>query len=162
DLMNNQVMISERTADQYDVHIGDTITVMIEDEQQSVTIGAISQTTGVYYGETDAFILVMAPSEEVIGSEHGPIWTQTLLQVEEGQHADTMTALSEQLTDFSVSDPTQQMKVSNELTCQTTLLFAIVNIVFMCNYVIISFAKVIIAERIPVILTFRRLWIRKV
>lgn len=162
DLMNNQVMISERTADQYDVHIGDTITVMIEDEQQSVTIGAISQTTGVYYGETDAFILVMAPSEEVIGSEHGPIWTQTLLQVEEGQHADTMTALSEQLTDFSVSDPTQQMNVRDEETFQTTLFFAIVIIVFMSAYVILSLAKLIVAERIPVIGTFRSLGIRKV
>src|SRR5699024_11663065 len=113
---NNQVMIIERAEDQYDLLIGDTITVMIEDEQQSVSIGAIIKTTGVYYGETYAFILVMAPSEEVNRSEHEPIWTQTLLQVEEGQHADTMTALSEQLTDFSVSDPTQQMNVRDEET----------------------------------------------
>src|SRR5690625_7844333 len=82
--------------------------------------------------------------------------TSTLLQVDHDQLEDSIATLTNHHPDFSVEQVGQHESVMrDEETIQTTMLIAIIIIVMISAYVILSLSKVIIAERMPAVGTFR-------
>lgn len=158
ELVDNRVMISARTATNYDLEVGDPFKIDMNEDTYTYTIGAISKPTGLYDSEMDDIMLVASyePLNEVYGTEN--LVTSTLLQVDHDQLEDSMATLKNHHTDFSVEQVGQhESAMRDEETIQTTMFIAIVIIVMISAYVILSLSKVIIAERMPTVGTFRSL-----
>src|SRR5690625_2512284 len=156
ELVDDRVMISARTASHYDLAVGDPFKVDMNDDSYTYTIGAISKPTGLYDSEIDDIMLVV--SREQLNKNDGTesLVTSTLLQVDHDQLEDSIATLTNHHPDFSVEQVGQHESVMrDEETIQTTMLIAIIIIVMISAYVILSLSKVIIAERMPAVGTFR-------
>src|SRR5699024_321114 len=56
-LKEKEAMISSRTASNYDLDIGDTLTVQINNQPYTFSIGAVSEDNGLYYSEQDDILI---------------------------------------------------------------------------------------------------------
>src|SRR5699024_4521362 len=120
------------------------------------TIDAISKPTGLYYSEMDDIILVLSQEQlnEIYGTKN--LVTSSLLKVDNEKLDTTITALANNNANFSVEQTSQLDSVMrDEETFQTTMIMAIIIIVMISAYVILSLSKVIVSERMPTVGIFR-------
>jgi len=157
-LSDNEAVISQKTASDFDLDTGDTLKVSLAEKTRTFRIAAISETNGVFYRELDD-IQVIIPHQtlqDILAA--GSKFTSSLLQVPEDDLSDSIAALKENNTNahFSIQKPgAHESKTRDTETFQITMIAAIAIIILIGSYVIISLAKVIVTERLPVIGTFR-------
>ncbi|MBT2216355.1 ABC transporter permease [Virgibacillus dakarensis] len=157
-LNHNTAMISQKTASDFHLSLGDTIKVSLQDKTYKYTVGAISETNGVFYSEIDTIQLVVSKSQlnKVFGKED--MLSSTLLQVSDEDLDKQISRLSDQNPAFSIQKASSLSSTNwDDETFMTAMILAIVIIVLISAYVISSLAKIIIAERMPVVGTFRSL-----
>lgn len=155
-LTEEEALISARTASNYDLDVGDPFTVEINNHAYTYTIAAISKSTGLYYSEMDDIILIVSKEQvnEIYGTEN--LITSSLLKIDNNKLETTVATLTDNNTNFSVQQTGQLDTVMrDEETFQTTVIIAIVIIVMISAYVILSLSKVIVSERMPTVGTFR-------
>lgn len=155
-LQEKEVMISSRTASDYDLAIDDEITVDINNEPHTFSIGAISEDHGLYFSEKEGILLVTSPRQihDMYETEH--VASQILIQVDNEKVDHITEALADKNTNFSVQQTSQLDTIKrDEETFQTAVILAIAIIVMISAYVIFSLSKIIVSERLPVLGTFR-------
>lgn len=155
-LHNQEAIISARIAEKYDLSIGDQLHVNINDHPYTFKVGAISKSTGLYYGEMDDILLVVNHQQvsDLFSGEN--LVTQTLLQADQAAVDEIFTILTEENSHFSIQKVSDVNAMSrDEETFQTAMIIAVVIIVLISAYVILSLAKVIVSERTPTIGTLR-------
>ncbi|WP_197431737.1 ABC transporter permease [Lentibacillus sp. JNUCC-1] len=152
----NDAVISSRAASNYDLGVGEQITVEINQDTYTYTIGAISEANGLFYSEIDDILLVVPMNQvnDIYGTNN--LVNRTLIKVND-EKVDTFTeTLAGLNTHFSV-EPTRKLDAESrdDEAFKTTMILSIVIIVMISAYVIFSLSKVIVAERMPVAGTFR-------
>src|SRR5699024_10579807 len=81
-LEENEAIISSRTASNYDLDIGDQVTIDVNNHTYSYSIAAISKTNGLYYSENEDMLLVVKTEHVQDIYEMDNLVSQVLLQVE--------------------------------------------------------------------------------
>lgn len=155
-LNEKEAMISSRTASNYNLDIGDYLKVELNSDSYTYMIGAISKSTGLYYSEMDDIILVMSNDQlnEIYGTQN--LVTSTLLKVDHEKLDKSIETLTNNHPSYYIEQVSELDSVMrDEETFQTTMIVAIIIIVMISAYVILSLSKVIVAERMPTIGTFR-------
>jgi len=155
-LQEHEAIISARTATENDLDIGDEVTVEVQNQDYTYSIGAISETNGLFYAETDDMLLVVTKNQvrDMYGADD--VVSQVLLAVDEKKVEPVTEKLRNENEHFSVQETSQLDTVKrDEETFQTAVVLAIVIIVMISAYVIFSLSKVIVQERMPVVVTFR-------
>lgn len=150
------IMISQKTASDYGLNLGDSIEIKHRLGNDTFTIGAISETNGIFYSETGQILLITSLNE--LNRIYGMNKTlnQTLVQVPEDELDKAITTLAEQNVHFTVQQTNSaDTIVRDEETFQITMMLAIIIIVLISAYVISTLSKLIIAERMPVMGTLR-------
>lgn len=155
-LQKHEAMISARTATNEDLTIGDEVTVEVQNQAYTYSIGAISETNGLFYAETDDMLLVVTKNQvrDIYGA--GDVVSQVLLAVDDDKVEPVTEKVRNENEQYSVQE-TGQLDTGkrDEETFQTAVVLAIVIIVMISGYVIFSLSKVIVQERMPVVATFR-------
>lgn len=155
-LNQNEAIISSRSASNYDLDIGDEITVDINNEPYTFSIGAISEDSGLYFSEKEGILLVTSTRQINDMYETEQLLSQVLLKVDNEKTDHIIETLADKNTNFSVQQTNQIDTVKrDEETFQTAVVLAIGIIVMISAYVIFSLSKVIVSERMPVLGTFR-------
>ncbi|GGA65643.1 ABC transporter permease [Ornithinibacillus halotolerans] len=156
------VVISQRTATQYDLQLGDVIKLEHGEDTYELTISAISKLTGIFYTEMDTVLLLAHPEKvnELYGLE-GMV-TSTYLEVDAENIDSTLSTLKENNDRFTIQKSSAADTIlRDEQTFQTVMLLAIIIIVLISAYVISSLSKLILSERMPVLGTFRSVGAQK-
>lgn len=155
-LEENEAIISSRTASNYDLDIGDPVTIDVNNHTYTYSVAAISKTSGLYYSETEDMLLVVKTEhvQDIYETDH--LVSQVLLKVNSEEIDNVTEILANKNSNFSVK-PTSKLDTAkrDEETFQTAVVLAIVIIVMISAYVIFSLSKVIIQERMPNLGTFR-------
>ena len=155
-LEKNNAIISQKAATDYGLDIGDQIKVSANGKTYNYTVGAISETNGVYYSEIDQLLLVVASDQvnEIYGTKNQR--SSTLLTVKDEKLDQTIEQLERDNGSFSIQKSDAAMSNDrDEETFQIAMVAAITIIVLISGYVILSLSKIIVSERMPVVGTFR-------
>ena len=69
---DNQIIISEKNADKYNVKLGDTVTISTQKGEQQYIVAALAKTSGFFLMENDSFYIItdMKCIQEQIGRAH--------------------------------------------------------------------------------------------
>ncbi|MBM7713658.1 FtsX-like permease family protein [Siminovitchia sp. FSL H7-0308] len=156
------IMISQKTASDYGLNLGDAIEIEHSLGNETFTIGAISETNGIFYSETGQILLVTSLDElnRIYGMDKAV--NQTLIQVPKDELDKAINTLADQNVHFTVQQTNAaDTLVRDEETFQITMMLAIIIIVLISAYVISTLSKLILAERMPVIGTFRSIGFSK-
>ena len=155
-LDRNSAIISQKAATDYGLDIGDSVKVAVDEQSYHFKVGAISETNGIYYSEIDQLLLVTAPEQvnEIYGTENQ--FTSTLLRVPDERVDQTIDELASDNKDFSIQkSDTMNSNERDEETFEIAMMAAIIIIVLISAYVILSLSKIIVSERMPIVGTFR-------
>jgi len=161
-LDENSAIISQKAATEYGLSLGDSINVTVHDQVYQIHVSAISETNGMYYAELDRLLLVVAPDQvnQMYGAEDQ--FSRTLLTVKNVNLDQTVDQLMTANEDFSIQRSATVMSDDrDEETFQMTMVTAIIIIVLISAYVILSLSKMIVSERMPVAGTFRSIGMSK-
>lgn len=155
-LANKEAVISQKTATEYRLDTGDTLDISIDDTAHTFHIVAISATIGAFSGELDNIQVITSAQtiQDILPAENS--YTSTLLHTSEDDLQEAISTLQNDHPDFSIKNPASQDTMSRDTeTFQTMMIAAIAIIILISSYVIISIAKVIVTDRMPIIGTFR-------
>lgn len=152
----NRVMISHQIATKYDLSVGDEIEVTMNEEEHLIRIGAISQTSGIFYAGIDDLLAVTEPTFVQSIYEKEEYFSRTFLTVHHEHIDEAIDQLATANKGFSIQKANHVMTTNrDEETFQITMVTAITIIVLISAYVILSLTKMIVVERMPVVGTFR-------
>ncbi|WP_047983596.1 ABC transporter permease [Ornithinibacillus californiensis] len=155
-LTGNEVIISQRTASEHKLEIGNSIKVVQATNTYHFTVVAISKPNGIYYSEMGDILLIATREKinELYGLED--MVSSTLLKVTDEGMEEAITSLQETNEGLVVQKSSSaDTMMRDEQTFQTVMLLAIIIIVLISAYVISSLSKLILTERMPVLATFR-------
>lgn len=152
----NFAIISFKTLKDYDLELGEEITVKHEDQTRILTIGAVSESTGLYYAERDEplFITTLEQVNDLYETEK--IANNTLLQIDEKNLTSALSTLKERNDSFVINQTKDSDVIQrDEESFKTVVLLSIIIIILISAYVLSSLSKLIIVERLPIMGTFR-------
>lgn len=161
-LEGNSAIISQKTASTFQLSLGDSISVSIHDKSNIYTIGAISETNGIFHSEINSVLLIVAVDQ--INDSYGlkNNFTSTLIKVPEESLDEAINTLTAAQPNFFMQKTRSAgTSLRDEKTFNITMMLAIIIIVLISAYVISSLSKIIVSERMPVVGTFRSVGISK-
>lgn len=148
--------ISERTAKDRDLKVGDTIEVAIAGEKKVFTIKAICAPSGNFYGDGKESFTMVVPYDymETIMNSGGRYNYMTAKTSEKDtvKAADNFNEVNERVKATSLTDMSSQKEMTQSTVNTFYIMFAIVCII--CCIIIHGAFKLIINERMTVIGTF--------
>lgn len=156
DLAEKEVVISQKSASEFELELEDEINVSIDDSRHSLKVAAIGENNGIFSTEMDNLQMIVPQKllQDTLHQEDS--FTSTFLRVPDDKLEKTESALSDANSNFSIETPgSLESEARDEEAFQAMMIAAIAIIILISSYVIISLAKVIVAERMPVIGTFR-------
>ncbi|WP_010236965.1 ABC transporter permease [Clostridium arbusti] len=153
----NKIIISKKSADKYNVKIGDKLKLNIKDNNETFTVSGIVQSEGIFKTEDKTMFGVIPKSTaQQLNDARGMVSTIYLKTKDASDRDDLIKQLSNSYKNYDVK-PTIDMKQINENTqsTSTTFLAMLVIVLTMSVFIIYTVFKVIIIERLPIIGTFR-------
>ncbi|GGP16364.1 ABC transporter permease [Oceanobacillus neutriphilus] len=154
-LEKDMAVISNHAASEYGLDIGDKISVEAGEDTYEYEIGIIGKERGIFFSELDTITLAVTEAQVNTIFDTKDKVNTSYLSVPENKVSASMEALKEQNPDFQIQNQSTAASTRDEATFETTMLLAIITIVMISSYIIISLAKLIAVERMPVIGTFR-------
>jgi ABC-type lipoprotein release transport system permease subunit len=157
-LEKDQIIISQKTATDYGLDIGDAVDLVVNDQSYHVTVGSISESNGIYYSEIDRVLFLASP--DLVNKMYGTKqkFTSSLLTVNGEKIDQTVDQLTSDNKHFTIQKPGNEISDDrDEETFAIAMTAAITIIVLISAYVILSLAKIIVSERMPFVGTFRSL-----
>ena len=154
---DNQIIISEKNADKYNVKLGDTVTISTQKGEQQYIVAALAKTSGFFLMENDSFYIItdMKCIQELTDSQGK---TQSvLIDLKNGENAKKISKLiSDNNKDYLAYTLVDEDAVDEALSIINQLLMIVMVAVVILNfYVIRNIIKLIMATRMPVVGTFR-------
>lgn len=162
DLGKDEVIVGEKFSSVYHLSKGDELTVTIGNEPVSFRIAAISSNKGFFYNENSRYNIVMNLKDlQTHAGLNGKI--SVLYYQDSGPNATSFfKQLQHDNSEFTVTDiATVTNSDILDSMFQAILLIALVVVVIISVIVIVSLFKHILAERLPVIGTFRSLGVTR-
>lgn len=148
--------ISDRTAKERDLKLGDTIEVAIGREKQEYKINAICAPSGSFYGDSKKEFTMVVPYDymETIMNSGGRYnyMTAETSESDSGKAADNFNDANERVKAISLTDLSSIEEITQSTATTFYIMFAIVCII--CCIIIHGAFKLIINERMTVIGTF--------
>lgn len=148
--------ISDRTAKERDLKLGDTIEVAIGGEKQEYKINAICAPSGSFYGDSKKEFTMVVPYDymETIMNSGGRYnyMTAETSESDSVKAADKFNDENERVKAMSLTDLSSQKEMTQSTVSTFYIMFAIVCII--CCIIIHGAFKLIINERMTVIGTF--------
>ncbi|GIN71769.1 ABC transporter permease [Bacillus sp. J14TS2] len=154
-LEKDMAIISNHTASEYDLDLGDKLSVEIGEETYEYEVGAIGKARGVFFSEIDTITLAVTEEQvnDIFDTKNKV--NTTYLSVPENKISESIESLKDDNADFQIQNQSTAANTRDEATFETTMMLAIITIVMISSYIIISLAKLIGVERMPVVGTFR-------
>lgn len=152
-----QVIISQRTAEKYGLHINDTLQVSTLAGEQKLIVGGIAENKGLYLKENNKLMLFSSPQYvgylNGMGDKVSGVYVQKDPAMEP-EHFDTQfRADNPAFTGDMLAD---EVAVKAELDKTNQLLFIVLlAVILMVFYLNASNTRIIVAKRMPEIATFR-------
>ncbi|PAV28232.1 hypothetical protein CIL05_17860 [Virgibacillus profundi] len=162
DPRENMVMVSHKTASDYGLNLGDELIIDHGEETNSFKVGAINESNGMFYSETGERLFVTSLQQVNRLNKTNQLVSTTLIQAPENRVDSAIEELEEVNSEFTIQKTgSADTVLRDEQTFQTVMMLAIIIIVLISAYVISSLTKLIIAERLPVMGTFRSVGLNK-
>lgn len=157
-LKDNFCVISQKTAADYQLSLGDSIKVVVNNKTYEYKVGAISEKNGIFYTEIDHILLVVSVDQINNIYETDNLFSATFVKVPQDDLDKAITTLAKDNPNFTIQKTSAAgTNMRDAKTFHTTMMLAIIIIVLISAYVILSLSKIIITERMPVVGTFRSL-----
>ena len=158
DLGKNELCVSERQSQVYDLKIGDTVTITYEDKEYVFTIAAIVGNKGLNAIDEGcpSFVGRLEDVAAIKGCDEFAANSLFINVIDDDSVEDYTEYLSEHNKDYGiqrVANPDDYKDSMAFVSAIMVLVFAMA--IIMIVYVIGSLNKIIITERLPVIGTFR-------
>lgn len=152
-----KVVISRQVAQKYKLGIGDTVTFELGEGKFRFRICGLASPTGFFKGDKEtAFIVVPKDTLGSIANARGKANTIYAKLKNPAEKQEMIKLLSEAYKNYRVEEPCP-FDTLKQQTAEVTAVFMMLSCVvfFMSVFIIYSSFKVITAERLPVIGTFR-------
>lgn len=154
----NKIIISKKSADKYNINIGDKLKLNINNNNENFTVSGIVQSKGIFKTEDNKTIIGIIPKStaQQLNDARGMASTIYLKTKNSSDTDNLMKELSNSYKNYNVK-PTIDMNEINENTksTSTTFLAMLIIVLTMSVFIIYTVFKVIIIERLPIIGTFR-------
>lgn len=154
---SNSIIISQKTAQKYNLDIGDTMEIYINDIRRNVRVYGIAFPAGIFLDETrEPGALISYNSLcSYLETDYKP--THIYLKVKQEEDIDALiTQLSRVYPKYGVDRPFSEQAIKDNVSfIAMPLLFMTILVTFMSIFIIYSSFKVITLEKMPVIGTFR-------
>lgn len=152
-----KLVISSITAEKYGIKPGDTIDLEIGEGRYKFKVCGIAAPTGHFKGSSDqANGVIPRETLSAIADARGKVDTIYVKLKNPGQKQQIIEALSQEYKNYSVEEPFPYEMLKAQ-TREISMVFMMLSSVvfFMSLFIVYSSFKVITAERMPVIGTFR-------
>lgn len=154
---NNSIIISQKTAQKYNLDIGYTMEIYIRDIKRSVKVYGIALPKGIFLDETREQMALISYKTlcNYLETDNKP--THIYLKVKNGEDIDLLiTQLRKVYPKYGVDRPFSEQAIKDSISyVAMPLLIMTILVTFMSIFIIYSSFKVITLEKIPVIGTFR-------
>ncbi len=152
-----KVIISSQIAEKHGLKLGDTVTIELGEGKFRFRIAALASPTGFFKGDNETAFMV-APKDTLasIANARGKVTSIYIKLKNPAEKQELIKLLSEAYKNYRVEEPfpfDTLKKQTSELSAVFMMLSCVV--FFMSVFIIYSSFKVITAERLPVIGTFR-------
>ena len=153
----NKIIISKKTADNYNLKLGSRLKLNIKDNNENFTIVGIAKLEGLFKVERGS-IAGIIPVETAAGIEKqkGKVSTIYLKSKKSADVDGLIKDLSTTYKNYSVTKTIDMKQITDSTSTISNAFMAMLVIVLtMSMFIIYTVFKVIIVERLPVIGTFR-------
>lgn len=155
-LKDDEVIISQKTADALDVELGDEIKITLANEDKILKVASIAASAGVYLNEFDNYVFIV--TKETVNKYYNfenKINT-VYLGVDSKSINDEIRYLKDNNKDLQIREAVNSADI-NEMVSPISggLTVALVIVLLMSIYIITSVFNVILIERMSVMGTFR-------
>lgn len=163
----NKIIISKKAADEYGLSVGDKIPVKVGKDavKQNFSIVGIAEDKGMFAMESEQNMMAVIPMEQAenINNVKGEVSNIYI----KASKADDMDEIVNELTpiykNYTVAKVINEKAIDEELGSITTAFRLMLIVVLMMSaFIIYTVFKVIVAERLPVIGTFRSIGATKI
>ncbi|WP_372995492.1 ABC transporter permease [Lutispora sp.] len=155
--LGNKIIIGKTTADKYGLSVGDIMDVEIANSRMKFRISGISEPIGFFY-DNASNITVVAPINTIstIYDAKGR-FTELYVKLKDSSRLnEMMDVLAEEYNRYIVRETITEAELKNASSGISTPFILMTGIVlFMSIFIMYTSYKVIIAERLPIIGTFR-------
>ncbi|KHD36545.1 ABC transporter permease [Clostridium acetobutylicum] len=156
----NKIIVSKKTADKYGFTVGQKLPLMVgkNGDKQNFIIVGIANNKGLFSSDSDRAMTAVVP-QVIAGNINGVNnqYSEIYVKVHNSNNIDTViNKLTTAYKHYSVTKIVDE-KVIDQALGQITMVFRVMMIVvlMMSTFIIYTVFKVIVAERLPVIGTFR-------
>lgn len=153
----NKIIISEKTAQKYNLNVGSKMKIIIHGSSEFFTVVGVSKAQGLFQMESQGVTGVIPKvAAQNLSNAKGKS-SMIYIKTKDSQDKDKIIkSLSKDYKNYSVNE-TINMKEINEETSSISTAFLVMLIIVlgMSIFIIYTVFKVIIVERLPVIGTFR-------
>ncbi|MFC3749973.1 FtsX-like permease family protein [Paenibacillus sp. GCM10012306] len=152
-----QIIVSQRMAEKYGLHLKDVLRVSTLAGEQEMTIGGIAENKGLYLNENNK-IMLFSSFQYVgylngMGDKASGVYVQKDPSIKQEQFDELFKANNQAFSKMSLTDDASikaELHTTNQLL--SIVLFAVILMVFYLNA---SNTKIILAKRMPEIATLR-------
>lgn len=155
--IGNKVIISESTAEYYNLNLGDEVKLKIGGRERKYQIVGIAALKGIFYSETLQRIFLV-PYDKLSGYlDTNGYPTTMFVKTKEGVSVETLKDDLEKLyPKYQVEEPFTQADLDEKTSMiSMALLFMSIMLSFMSIFIIHSSFKVIMIQKLPILGTFR-------
>lgn len=153
----NSVIISKKTARDYDLNIGDTIKLEINGYNYRFLISGIAVSEGLFQPDNNAITIVASREKlAMLYGARGRVNRVYVKTKEDTTVDNALSILAEEYPRYHVRrtiDPEEALAFTRQMT--TTFVLMLPLVVFISIFIIYTSFKVITMERLPIIGTFR-------
>ncbi len=155
-IKDDEVIISQNTADALNVKLGDEINITLANEDRKLKVSSIAASTGVFFNEFDNYVFIV--NKETVNKYYNLKDTinTVYLGVNNEKINDDITWLKDNNKNLQVKEAVNTDDI-NEMVSPISggLTVALVIVLLMSIYIITSVFNVILIERMSVMGTFR-------
>ena len=156
-LHQGESVISKKSADQYGLSVGDSVSITIKEHDHVFKIAAIAESNRTFYEEKGNFQLLI-PLEDANAINHSAgMATKTRLKVNDSaEMTDIVQRLQNQNSNLIVYEGEEFEALHYQLSTVSSVMFVVVMIIILIGiYIQYSLVKLIMMDRLPIIGTFR-------
>lgn len=153
---DNTCIISERTAKERNLSLGDSISIVIAGVTKELTVTAISAPDGIFYNDTQDSFSMFLPYE-YLAKEFGVEGQYNFVTAKaiDGKIDKSIESFNEANKDFNATELFDMEEVKDQFSSFSSILYVmLVIVVTMSAIIIYSTFKLIITERLSIIGTF--------
>ncbi len=153
----NCIIISEKTAEKYNLQVGDNLEIRLRDKRKRYSVYGIASSVGIFKNEGNRPLL-MLPYETLsssLGTNNCP--TTLYIKAKEGEEVKTLVEdLKKLYPKYEVGEAIDLESFRDVMSSFSTMLVMMAVIITMMSiFIVYSSFKVIMLEKMPVVGTFR-------